>query len=284
MRIRVKGDQRMKVLKKIGWFLVAMLPALLLVVIMLASNMIATSILKEVAFNTYLENPLWGVVTYQLIALPVFGLWYYFAYGRKKRPQNVERPTGKNILVIVFAGVVLQILIGGILPWMQYVFPELMQSYADLIESSKFTKTMWLSLLTTVILAPLVEESMCRGIAFRIAGKVSERFWVVNCIQALAFGIMHMNLVQGSYAFFLGLALGYIYGKYRNIWICMLLHGAFNLSGNYMDHFFQIFQIFPEQIQAAISICLMAISAVLLGYCYKSLGRIAPLREESEGV
>lgn len=278
----------MKVLKRIGWFLVSMLPMLLAIIIQFAGvfalmffyvfqamaegvndgNAIIMSI-----YDKYMANPLLAVLVYQLIALPVFGIWYYFAYGRKKRAEGMEKPDGKKILTIVLAGVLLQFLISSILSLVYILKPEIMQGYIDLVEAAGITETTWLSLLTTVILAPLVEELICRGIIFRIAEKVSPEFWAANCIQALAFGIMHMNLVQGIYAFLLGLVLGYIYGKYCNIWMCMLLHGVINLTSNYIDYFFQIF---PEKFEIPVYICCFVISVFLLIVCYRFLGKIKP--------
>ena len=44
------------------------------------------------------------------------------------------------------------------------------------------------------------------------------RFWIANLIQAVLFGILHMNLVQGIYAGAMGLAFGWVFwrsGKMR---------------------------------------------------------------------
>jgi hypothetical protein len=38
-------------------------------------------------------------------------------------------------------------------------------------------------------------------------------FWVANILQAVLFGIYHMNPLQGIYAFFIGLFLGYVCHK-----------------------------------------------------------------------
>ncbi len=282
----------MNILKRIGWFIAAMLPMLLCIVIQFAG---AFSVMLFYAFKAmaegisdknalimemyheYLNNPLLTVLIYQLIALFIFGIWYYLAYGRKRRLNSVEKPNGKNIVIIIFSGVFLQALTSSALSLLYLLKPELLQSYMDLMETAGVSETTWLSLLTTVILAPVVEELLCRGIILKIAGKVSTKFFAANCIQALAFGIMHMNLVQGIYAFFLGLVLGYVYGKYRNIWICMLLHGVINLSGNFIDCFFRIF---PEQLEIPVFVCCIIISIGLLTAAYRFLGRIKPLEEQ----
>lgn len=109
----------------------------------------------------------------------------------------------------------------------------------------------------------------------RLAQKVSMKFWVINCIQALAFGIIHGNLVQGTYAFFLGLVLGYVYQKYHNIWMCMLLHAVINLSSQFADWFFEL--VTGKQILPTALVC--AISAVLLLISFKGMGKIRLIEE-----
>lgn len=53
-------------------------------------------------------------------------------------------------------------------------------------------------------------------------------FWIANCIQALLFGIYHLNLIQGIYAFVIGLALGYLCQRYHSVIPGMLAHLVFN--------------------------------------------------------
>ena len=53
-------------------------------------------------------------------------------------------------------------------------------------------------------------------------------FWVINVVQAALFGIMHLNLVQGAYAFLVGLICGYLALKYKTLVASMLFHLCFN--------------------------------------------------------
>ena len=55
----------------------------------------------------------------------------------------------------------------------------------------------------TIILAPVGEELVFRGLTYRFARKALP-FWGANILQAALFGVMHLNLFQGLYAFFLG--------------------------------------------------------------------------------
>ena len=84
------------------------------------------------------------------------------------------------------------------------------------------------------MLAPIAEEIIFRGITFKLARKFTAKFWIANTIQALMFGIAHGNLVQGTYAFALGLVIGYIYRKFNSLWAAMLAHLTFNFAGTWL--------------------------------------------------
>ena len=53
-------------------------------------------------------------------------------------------------------------------------------------------------------------------------------------IQAAMFGIAHMNILQGVYAFTIGLIFGYIYKKYNSLYASILAHLTFNFTGTYL--------------------------------------------------
>ena len=64
--------------------------------------------------------------------------------------------------------------------------------------------------ISTLVLPPLVEEAGFRLACLTYLERAGVPFAVANIVQALAFGIFHMNLTQGIYTFVLGLALGYV--------------------------------------------------------------------------
>ena len=81
----------------------------------------------------------------------------------------------------------------------------------------------WLALLTTGVLAPIVEE-----IAFRrgIQKAMTEKFGstVGIAVAALTFGVMHGNLFQGIFAALMGIVLGVVYDKTNNLWYTTIIH------------------------------------------------------------
>ena len=85
-----------------------------------------------------------------------------------------------------------------------------------------------LGIVSVCILAPLVEEGVCRGaIERKLLEKDWSPWWAI-VISALFFALMHMNLTQGITALILGLFLGWIYYRTRNIWLCVFVHALNN--------------------------------------------------------
>ena len=81
----------------------------------------------------------------------------------------------------------------------------------------------WLALLTTGILAPIVEEiAFRRGIQKNMTDKFNP---VVGILTAsIVFGVMHGNLFQGVFAALMGVILGYVYYKTDNLWYTTIIH------------------------------------------------------------
>ena len=77
--------------------------------------------------------------------------------------------------------------------------------------------------LTVAVMAPLLEEWMCRGIIMRglmyHTGPIIAILW-----SAFIFGFMHFNPWQGVPAFFLGILFGWIYWRTRSLWAPIFMH------------------------------------------------------------
>lgn len=287
----------MKILKKAGWLILTALPAALCYAMQYACGYAVlyyyyfklkaerpdepSGFLKLLASVQYSGNAIYGVVLYHVIAVVVFGLFYYFVWGKKKRPEGTEKPKWHRIPVIIVMGGLLQIAISGALNLIYVWKPEWLREYLQMMQTIGLGDMTFLVILASVILAPIGEELLCRGIMLKLAEKVTNRFWLANILQALAFGVIHGNLVQGSYAFILGLVFGYVYGKYRNIWICMLLHAVINFSSNYVDWIFYALYNLPKNALVAGMTGIVLVSVLLLAGCFWSLGKIRKPQQTS---
>lgn len=174
-------------------------------------------------FNAYV------MVIYAAMTIVVFGLWYYMRYEGNYLP-DVHR----TFHPLTFLGIIL------LVPGMQYMstyivnftaalFPSWLETYMDILENAGLDTTMTLGMfLYSVVFAPLSEELIFRGVTLRQA-KRALSFRAANLLQAFLFGVFHMNMIQGIYAFCLGLILGYICEHGGSIYHSILLHMLFNL-------------------------------------------------------
>lgn len=224
--------------------------------------------LTVVISQLYMDNIIPILIISQIVASIVFGLWYYFAFGKKQRPESAERPQAYQILLIIVLGVAAQFAISGLLNVVEILMPGALSEYEELMEMAGIGEITILTLISTVLLAPFSEELTCRGVIYRLAGKISPKFWVANVVQALAFGILHGNLIQGAYAFGLGIILGLVYRQFQNIWICMLLHASMNCSSILVEPYYSLF---PEEAAMAVLIVTMLLAAALGAFCLKGI-------------
>lgn len=180
------------------------------------------------------------------ISLIVAALWYKKVYckgyGIKDLKTSCKRIFTPSVIIgIVMAAICLFYLSNFLVIIIGYISPEAMKQYTEIIEKSQFAEANWEIIMVTVILAPVNEECIMRGIIFcNLKKHMSSVYAIV--ISAVFFGIFHLNIVQGIYAAVLGLFMAYLANKYQSILASLLFHAVFNAT-NY------IMLIFPETVQ-----------------------------------
>lgn len=117
-----------------------------------------------------------------------------------------------------------------------------------------------LILLTTGILAPIVEEFVFRYAIIEIFSD-KKKEWAV-LISAFMFGVAHFNPVQSTYAFILGLVLGYLYYKERNLLKPIIVHLTINSSS-------VIYEFAPEIAQTIMQGLIIICAACLVFQLYR---------------
>lgn len=265
----------MKILKKIGQILLCPLPLLLTVLIQFASVFIITIVFVIITqglnpYDAVMEQYGLLLLITQFVTLAIFALWYFLAYGRKKPfvfPTRVL--SGKDLGLLLVLGVALYSLILVYMGIAAVAMPGEMEKYEALVEETGLADLTFLSTVSTLILAPLSEELIFRGITMNLSQKAFSRFWIANLVQALFFGIAHMNWIQGSYAFLLGLALGYVCQTYHSLYAGMLLHLFFNFFGTYLSALLGLLPV-PDMVQYGI---LFLVGAPLTSFCLSRLHR-----------
>lgn len=175
------------------------------------------------------------MLMYAIVAGGLFIAWYYY----DGKPV-VREKSGLAVLtdkpLAFFAGLVLlavgmQYLCTFCMNLLSLWFPDWLVEYETLMEGMGLNDTVTLPLvLYAVILGPVCEEYAFRGLTMRYARRVMP-FWTANVVQALLFAGMHMNPLQATYTFVLGLVLGYLVERSGSIAMGVWLHIAFNAAG-----------------------------------------------------
>lgn len=88
----------------------------------------------------------------------------------------------------------------------------------------------WLIFVGVVVLAPIFEELIYRKLFIDRMMDLGDGCAII--FSALAFGLMHMNIYQLFYAFGVGLVLGYIYTRTRDVRYTIVMHMLLNFMGS----------------------------------------------------
>lgn len=104
--------------------------------------------------------------------------------------------------------------------------PEYVKQYEEIAESLIINNN-YINILVVAILAPIGEECLFRGLILERLCRCMPAL-VAIVIQALLFGVLHGNLVQGSFVITLGLVNGYIVCRKKSIIPAIVIHGLQN--------------------------------------------------------
>lgn len=121
-----------------------------------------------------------------------------------------------SIPAVIAAAYVVEPLV-SLLPQMPAWLEEVMR---QLLEKSP----LWVTLISVSVLAPLLEEWLCRGIILRglLANKISPVSAIA--VSSVFFAVLHVNPWQAVPAFLIGCLLGYVYFKTGSLKLTMLMH------------------------------------------------------------
>lgn len=167
-----------------------------------------------------------------------FGFWYFKKFEIFQNSfKSSLRSSYWNIKIVIgliILAVGLMYVSTYLINFVSLMHPSWMKDFED-IENTLGMDHMTIGLLLyTVILGPINEELIFRGLTLSYARKALP-FWIANILQALLFGIYHMNMIQGCYAFVLGLFLGYVRMKGGSILFSMCLHIIYNFFASFAN-------------------------------------------------
>lgn len=231
----------MKISKRIGWFAMALLAFVVCLVLQLLGSVIAVLIMEgsldEAAIT---KSAGFATLFAHVLTIIAFSLWYRLSCGRLtfKEIKGVFAP--KTLLTVALIAVGLCFLVRFVLLALELSVPSVQEFMNIMFEQTGLGINI-MATIAAVLIGPVGEELVYRGVAFYYAKKMvadlednRKAFWIANILQALLFGVCHLNIVQSTYAFIIGLALGYLTHRYRSIMPAIITHILFNAMGSFL--------------------------------------------------
>lgn len=197
-----------------------------------------------------------------LLTLVILALFFLLRHKNPLKESGVLATRWRYVARAAAATPLLQAavsLVLGLLP------EEWMESYAE--ASAPLNQTGVLMVIATVVIAPVVEELIFRGLILsRLARAMPS--WLAALLSSLVFGLCHAQAVWIAYAFVMGLIFSYMTLSSRSIWPSLAAHFLFNALG-------QLSVYLPETEAAGMGffLALVAAGVVLSGavalYCFR---------------
>lgn len=156
---------------------------------------------------------------------------FFRARGKRLREEVWAMPVRVTMLwPVVLLGASLAIVtcyMISTIPWPE----EMLATYEELYAASADETV--LTFFVTVMIAPILEEIIFRGLAFTRFCRVMPPAAAV-LLSSVIFGAFHGALIWMIYAIIGGVAMTLVYMKYRSLYAAILMHMVFNLVGGYL--------------------------------------------------
>ena len=237
------------------------------------------------------------VVLTQAVRIVAMWPWWRHVARSTLVPRAESLPPLKrrlgSVAGLALLGVGLQFVLGVALTLILPLFPDVMDEYTELMDSAGAGSSDFslLSVLSVTVLAAVGEEIVCRGVMLEYAlravsgyrgpashAPINDRmFWIANALQAAAFGLLHLNIVQSTYAFLLGLAMGWVYWKTRDLRYPMVLHLSINAASYIIE---PISAALPDVAFIALLLACLIAGAKLFAVAWGAPRHHAPAGEE----
>lgn len=149
----------------------------------------------------------------------------------RKKENIFERISFKKIslkefILILFITVTLSMFIMCLIPILTSIFPQ----YNEVSQEISKDVQSPIMIINALILAPIFEEVLFRGLVFRELQKHTNIIASV-ITQGIIFGAFHLNIVQGIYTCLLGIVMAVVYNWTNSIFAAMTMHIGFNFLG-----------------------------------------------------
>jgi membrane protease YdiL (CAAX protease family) len=165
------------------------------------------------------------------VSIVVGALWLFVLRGKRFVTTDVTRKNSPmkasmflQLFVVMFGVQFVMMLINLITqPLLDIADLSATEAYEESVQG--ILASPW-GFIYVVLVGPIVEELVFRGAVMRTLERYGANLAIV--ISAIIFGLYHIILFQAVFAFFIGLVLAYVAGRYSLKW-SILLHLLNNL-------------------------------------------------------
>lgn len=179
-------------------------------------------------------------------------------YKRSRKTPYIKVSIKKDfwkMIVIGFGVFSLGNIIVSILLYSLKDLPSITRTLETLDEVSNLSSGFFLTFIVIVILAPITEELIFRGILFEEINRLFDYKFAIFS-TALLFGIYHFNILQGVNTFAMAIILAIVYYYRKNILDSILIH----MVNNFLALILTINQ------NLSILIFMMGFASIFLGF------------------
>ena len=196
----------------------------------------------------------WVYLIQYLLFIIFFGTWYWYLNTksthihakiineeiengtlpktRKKRPLPPWNPVkywGMRLPWLIALGFAIQLAGSAVIMIFSNAFPDTFSAYKELVQSMVGTETDWKTIIAVVLLAPIGEELLFRGVSYTYA-RHALRPTAAIIFQAVLFGVYHGNLIQFFYGTLIGILFGFLRKQSGSVIPGLVLHVIINSS------------------------------------------------------
>lgn len=225
-------------------------------------SLVGKAILPIVLGNVFNEIEISMIMQILLQCLSLGSAIYFVKSYTEETSNSVElkknisiKSKGKIILISLFAVFAIQILLGILL----YPLIGLDYDMTDLFEVSASSSLLskFILIVTLSVIPAIFEETFFRKTIIDYSIKYGKVFALL--FSALLFGLFHMNLSQGLFAFIMGIILGTIYVYTGDIKLTILVH--------FLNNGFAAFCLILPEIGVVVLTAIMLI-VVIFGFIF----------------
>jgi membrane protease YdiL (CAAX protease family) len=152
-----------------------------------------------------------------------------FGLGLRTIPRDFVRAV---MILFCIWPVVLAMIVGTTYVGKTFVDPEYeIEQHQELKVLMDFPQlaSKVMVVLLAIVMAPLVEEMLFRGILQSVIRSYIDLPWLAIAVSSLVFAIVHMNNPEHWPALFvLAMAMGYAYERSGSLWQSIFIHSLFN--------------------------------------------------------